>query len=67
MLLLFSSRVAEKPPDRGRDVHLVYCVCLSRTFINLCVCFLSFLVCGWDAGFGCISSYVSFKDRNGTV
>ena len=38
MLLLFAVRVAEWPPVWENVVHLVYCACLSWTFINLCVC-----------------------------
>ena len=37
MLLLFSIKVAERPPVWERAVHSVYCACLSRTFINFCV------------------------------
>ena len=38
MLLLFSIRVAERPPVWLRCVHSVYRACLSRTFISFFVC-----------------------------
>ena len=42
MLLLFSVRVAESLPVWERAVHSVYCACLLRTFMNMCVCAASF-------------------------
>ena len=38
MLLLFSVRVAEWPPDWIRAVHTVYCACLSWAFVKFHVC-----------------------------
>ena len=45
MLLLFSIRVAERPPVWERAVNSVYHRCLSETFVSFCVCVLLSFLC----------------------
>ena len=57
VLLLFSIRVAERPPVWGWTVHSVYCSCLLWTFVSLCLCSIPFWFWGWGVGFDYINSW----------
>ena len=56
MLLLFSFRVADRPPHWERTIHSVYCA-RSRDRLPMCMFFFSFSYREWDVGFDSISSY----------
>ena len=43
-LLFFSIKLAERPPVWEGAVRSIYCACLSRTFINICVSAFPLLV-----------------------